>query len=80
MNASDIPTIQALLQNRAQLKSRATQVANAQDLQTMLGLMAGTAIEPQVLTLAKQTVGAFFTNAIGTVEAQITGLGVTLDV
>lgn len=78
--ASAVPTVQSLLQNRAQLKSRLAQVNSAKTLDDMLMLVSGTSVEAAAFTLAQSTMSAFIQKAVTDLETQLTTDGITLDV
>ena len=79
MKASQIPACADLLSNRAQLKSRIAQLGTVTTMADMLGLLSGTTVEGVVLQQAQAAVGAFLSNGLVAIEAQIVALGIELD-
>lgn len=80
MKASEVPGAKDLLDSRAQLKSRLSKVATAQNVADLYALLNGTGLETSVMTQARQNVSDFIQAGITALETQITGLGVVLDV
>ena len=80
MLASDVPTAQALLQRRAQLRSRMDGVSQATTLVGMTTLITGTGLDDSVLDLARKALGEFLANAMREIEDQLAKLDVKMDV
>lgn len=80
MKASEVPGAKDLLDSRAQLKSRLTRVASAQNVTDLYALLNGTGLETSVMVQARQNVSDFIQAGITGIEQQITGMGITLDV